>query len=817
MSKAKKRNLLFKSLWIGFTLFLLLLCLVGLISALYIDTTFEKQVDQELFSDASVARSPHFFVYSFEDRTGRMGVKKDVTDAFFAQRQNAYVTLDEIPKAMINAFVSIEDKGFWEHDGVDWKRTALAGLNYILGFSDTFGASTITQQLVKNMTGNSDVTWKRKLQEIIYAKDLEKTLDKSEILELYLNVIHFSDNCNGINAAAEHYFSKAPKDLTVEECATIAAITNQPSYYNPIYHPQNNLSRRNLILREMKKEGFLSEEEYQNAIAAPLKLCVDSLANTEGINSWYVDMVIEDVTLDLMKEYGMSRAAATHLVYSKGITIDMAMDEEIQRFVEEYYKTAVVLPKNANGEGAQSALIVIDNRTGDILGVAGAVGEKRGNHLQNLATKALRPPGSTIKPLSVYAPALEKGLITWSSVYDDVPTDFQFGGRLAWPKNANGVYRGLTNVSYAVAHSTNTVAIRILRELGLETSLDYLKTSFSLGTLQSNDAELMGEAALGLGQLSTGVTLKEMTAAYTAFADGGIYHSPRSYYRVLDENGTVLLSKDDDGRRVLSRENAAVMTKLLQGVTKNGTSGAITLQEECQCAGKTGTTSNDCDRWFIGYTPDIVCGVWCGYEYPEALEGRNLCTNIWNRIMCGILDKKDGRRVFEIPSNVILAEYCKDSGKIPCERCKKDPRSNRIASGWFVLGTEPHEECDCHVLCPYDKENGGVLHTELSDEEESVALIHVERHFPIKFYVTDAQYVYREPPSLYPINPNEKEAYFSSTLNDYCGVSDAEKQYNRSALLKESDWERYQEYFFPALKVEKLPQFPWQNREVHPA
>ncbi|MBE6589508.1 MAG: hypothetical protein E7643_04950 [Ruminococcaceae bacterium] len=813
MSKNTKKGVLGRRILICLSLFLLSLCIFSFIGALYIDLNFEKNVDVTLFSDANVVRSPHFFIYTFDDRAGRIGEKKDVTDTFYAQRQNAYVPLSEIPDALVNAFVAIEDKHFREHSGVDWKRTLAASANYVLGFSDTFGASTITQQLVKNMTGNNDITWKRKLQEIVYASDLEKHLSKDEIMELYLNVIHFSDNCNGINAAAEHYFSKSPSELSIAECASIAAITNSPTYYNPIHHPENNLERRNLILLEMKKQGFLSEAEYADALGTPLGLEVDTLSNTEGVNSWYVDMVIEDVICDLMEEYDMSRAAATHFFYTKGLQIDMAMDEEIQRMAEDYYRTAILLPEKENGERAQSAMIVIDSRTGDVLGVVGAVGEKKGNRLQNLATKALRPPGSTIKPLSVYAPALENGVITWGSVYDDVPTDFNFGGRLAWPKNANGVYRGLTDVSYAVAHSTNTVAIRILRELGSETALRYLKDAFALGSLSGENVETTGEAALGLGQLSRGVTLREITSAYTAFADKGVYHPWRSYYRVLDADGYVVLSHADTGKRVLSEGNAAVMTKLLQGVTQNGTSGVISLRESCECAGKTGTTSNDYDRWFIGYTPDFVCGVWCGYEYPATLEGRNLCTNIWNNVMRGIVERKEERRTFEIPDDVIVAEYCKDSGMLPCERCEMDPRGNRIAKGWFVKGTEPQRICDCHVLCEYDCENGGVLHTPFADcEKKEVALIRVERHFPMELYVTDAQYVYRDPPILCPINPNADQAYFASVLSDHCGISNAEKQYNRSSQTTvEDDWKRYKHFFEYYENGTDLIPVPWKD------
>ena len=765
-----------------FSIFLLLLFISVLSFTVYIGTAFQTEFPSRWYDPEFLPTSPSFYVYRFEDRVGRLGERVEVTGEIYAQKQTQYHQYDNIPTSMIDAFVAIEDKRFFEHEGVDWYRTIAAGANYLLGFSDSFGASTITQQLVKNLTGNDDVTVKRKIQEILYALDLERNLDKKKIMELYLNVIHFSDNCDGIGMAAEHYFSKSPMELTVAECATIAAITNSPSYYNPIRNPENNLKRRDLILSQMYEQGFITQTEYTEAKSTPLALDVDESVGREGINSWYTDMVIEDVVQDLMNKYSMSRAAATHLFYTGGLQIDIAMDEEIQALVEDYYKTALELPKNGSGESAQSAIILIDAKTGDILGVAGAAGEKKGNLLQSFATKTLRSPGSTIKPLSVYAPAIEEGIIDWATVYDDVPIEFHTNSSLTWPKNATGVYRGLTNVSYAVAHSTNTVSIKVLERLGLERSFLYAKERFHLSNMihQSGKTDC-DVAALGLGQLNYGVTLREITNAYTAFADGGVYHACRSYYRVLDKEGTILLSRADGSERILSRETAAIMTKLLEGVITHGTSSTVTLQRVCECAGKTGTTNKDHDRWFIGYTPDVVCGVWCGYEYPEPIEGRNVCTGIWNRVMRDVFLKKGGQDTFTVPANVVQATYCKDSGSVMSEACAKDPRGNRQEVGWFVKGKEPRGECTCHVLCRYDTEHGGICHGHCPEEcVQEVALIRVERHFPMQIYITDAQYVWHGDPEDLEINPNGEQPYFGMEKGSYRGVSGTGIQFNRS-------------------------------------
>lgn len=800
--KIKKKKRLGKILLVCAAVLFSCLAVAAIMLGIYVKTHFESELPSNFFAMCARRETPTFFAYRFEDRANREGEAVDITEDVFFQKRSVYTSFEEIPPHLINAFVAIEDKRFWEHNGVDWYRTLAAGANYLLGFSKRFGASTITQQLVKNVTGNTDATPKRKLQEIIYAKDLEKKLKKEEILEIYLNVIHFSDRCDGIGDAAWHYFSKKPSELTLTEAAAIAAITNNPTYYNPIRNPENNRYRRELILRAMQEQGYISVDEYESAVKEELVLCIKDMP-FETPNSWYADMVIEDVIDGLREKYGMTEAAAARYLYDGGLKIYTAMDEKIQRIAEDYYQNAVKVPSNQNGIHAQSSLIVIDAKTGDILGVAGAVGQKRGNRVQNFATQTLRPPGSTIKPLSIYAPALEQGLINWASVYDDVPVNFGNSNASPWPKNATGVYRGLTNISYAVAHSTNTVAVRVLEKLGLENSYRFAKEKFHLTHLISNDrGNDCDVAALALGQLNYGVTLREMTAAYTVFADRGFYHPYRSYYRVLDSNGNILLSNTDESEYVISEANAAIMTKLLQEVIHRGTSSSVTLEKKTECAGKTGTTQNDFDRWFVGYTPEIICGVWCGYEYSEPLVGKNLCTSIWDDVMGMILTTGDYRTQFEVPPSVIRVSYCKDSGKLMDEACTLDPRGNRAEVGYFVKGTEPSTFCDRHILCDYDCVGGGVSHGNCPEHYcQKVGLIKAERSFPIQILVTDAQYVYRGDPCDFFINTDPSLPYFHSSLDRFCGVSSGDVQFNRSCQLhaepaEVSPWEYWFSQFF---------------------
>ncbi len=802
IKKNKKKHLVIRVLVIILCVLSAGMSVAVIAGGIYLQKHYEARLPDSFLQLAEGEEAPRFFAYRFSDRANRQGISDELETGLSVGKTSGYLAYPDLPKNLIHAFVSIEDKHFFEHRGVDWRRTLAATANYALGFSGRFGASTITQQLVKNLTGNSDISAARKIQEIFYACELERRLDKTEIMELYLNIICFADQCDGITAAAEHYFSKSPSELTLAECATIAAITNNPSYYNPIRHPENNLKRRNLILGEMHEDGYITESEYRSALDEGLQLSVSERGEGgNGINSWYIDMVIEDVTHDLCEAYGISRSLASHYLYTGGLRIDTAMDREIQDKVEEYYRTAIQLPKNANGVSAQSALIVIDPRTGDILGVAGAVGEKQGNRVQSFATQTKRPPGSAIKPITVYAPALEKGIITWSSVLDDVPVNFY--GNVAWPRNSSNVYRGLTNIPYAVAHSTNTVAVRILAQIGLEEAYRTASENYHLsGLISRSGANDCDYAALALGQLNYGVTLRELTAAYTVFADGGVYHPYRSYYRVLDREGNILLSRADAAEPVLSQANAAIMTKLLQGVVTDGTSSSITLADTVECAGKTGTTNANGDRWFIGYTPDLICGVWCGYEYPEPLTGRNYCLDIWNRVMGELVDLGGGAgKAFPIPSDLIRVSYCKDSGSLPSEACAHDPRGGRTEIGWFVRGTEPTAFCECHVLCEYDSVCGGISHGNCPSEHlTQTALIRLPRRvFPVEVLVKDAQYAYGGDPHAFSPNERSTQPYFGEG-EGFCGISPVTNPYHRSccehALPPDTGWSYLTPRFF---------------------
>ena len=653
-------------------------------------------------------------LYYFENGTDDPYVDRNratLLETLSGGEKTVYVPLSEIPKDLRNAFVAIEDKRFYTHRGVDLRRTGAAVLNYLLKGDSSFGGSTITQQLVKNVTGESAKTPMRKVTEVFRALDLERSLGKEEILERYLNVINLANGCRGVGSASRFYFGKEPKELTLPECASIAAITQSPARYDPKKHPENNKKRRDSILREMLLQNYITEDEYRAAVATAVTVVEDgdTEGSTEigGYNSFYTDLVIHDVVDGLCEKYGYSREEASHLLYYGGLRIYTPIDRALQDTLSTYYRDTSHFPRLANGKTPESAMIVLDPKTGNILAVAGAIGEKTGDRVYSYATDAKRPPGSVLKPLSVYAPAIEWGVIGYASVYDDAPVKFtrQKNGRYtAWPRNASGVYRGASSIDYAISHSLNTVAVRVLDTIGVDRSFDFLKNTLGIKSLADgeNGVSDRGLAALALGQMNYGATLREVTAAYTALANGGIYRNARSYLLVTDPSGQILLENKAVARAALKEETAELMTKLLENVTKNGTARSLTLKEGVSVAGKTGTTQYSFDRWFVGYTPSLLAGVWYGCDYPETLSelDGNPALAVWDGVMKAFYKTdspalKKGGTAFRYP-HLRPVRVCVDSGLLPTDGCILDPRGSRISVAFFTEGTVPTEFCTCH-------------------------------------------------------------------------------------------------------------------------
>ncbi len=794
---------------------------VGIIFSIYVDKYIEKSIDEELFYVVGTDSETKIFYYDYSDRANRIGDAVELTEEkLYGGYKCKYVDYGDIPKYLRNAFISIEDKRFERHKGVDWFRTITAGINYYLKFNDSYGGSTITQQLIKNVTDQDDYSFQRKIQEIFWALDLETKMDKKEILGLYLNIINLSQGCYGVGAASEYYFSKHVSELTLSECACIAAITNSPTYYDPIKNPENNERRRLLILGQMREQGYISDEEYTIACNEKIVLNIKATKDASKINSWYVDMVIDDVMSDMMNEYGYSRTMASLIVYTGGLEIYTVMDPEIQNILEEYYSDQNKFKGTEGKDLPQSSMIIIDSLTGDILGVAGAIGEKSGNRIQNYATKTLRPAGSVIKPLSVYAPAIESGIINWATVYDDTPVSFgnynldaskgQMIEPVPWPKNSNGVYRGLTNINYALEHSVNTVTVKILEKLGLEESFSFLydklkiKSLIPRKTLESGTVLTDKDyAALALGQFNYGVTVREITAAYSIFSSGGVYNDYRSYYKVTDSTGELILDNGYNGDAVISEETSDIMTLMLENVVQKGTAKDITLDAYIDCAGKTGTTQNKYDNWYIGFTPYYIGGVWIGHEYPKPLSDypNNVCITIWDDIMTKL--HKDhivetDIKSFDTGKNIVECEYCADSGKLVTKACLLDPRGSRTEKGYFKIGTQPSEPCDRHLTVSYDTITGGVVIGDCPTENlTEVGLINVERTFPVQIYITDAQYTFRDIGKFILPETSPNLSFYNNILeeNTYSGISRTELQFNRACRdhFNYFEWKKKQE------------------------
>jgi penicillin-binding protein 1A len=442
---------------------------------------------------------------------------------------------------------------------------------------------------------------------------------------------------------------------------------------------------------------------------------------------------------------------------------------------------------------------------GELLGVVGAVGEKNANRLMNFATKSQMPPGSSIKPLSVYAPALEEGLISWSTVFDDTPVSFYKGryGYIAWPQNFPSVYSGFTDISTALAYSKNTVAVKVYNRLGAERAYDYLVNKLHINGIVRS-AEYNGErctdlasAPLALGQLSFGATLRDMTNAYTSFYDGN-YHKSRTYLAVYDSLGNLLLENEKEESYVFSEQNAAIMTQLLENVVSYGTANKINLKYSVDTAGKTGTSGEDMDRWFIGYTPYYTAGIWCGYPERDHSIGEIAPTHleIWDTVMKKIhrevFNQSGNIKNFEIPDGVVRAHYCRDSGKLFSDTCAHDPRGSRMSTGYFTRGSVPYSYCDRHILVDYDEENGGVINVGEDTGEafedidnirtKKVALLRdYGRDFPAQIYISDAQYIYRALNGE-KVSPLATEPFFATVLpkGRYIGISNTKegKQFN---------------------------------------
>lgn len=615
------------------------------------------------------------------------------------EQNRVWVSIDNIPDNLQKAYVALEDKRFYKHDGVDWKRTVAV----IVKYRFKQGGSTLTQQLIKNLTGENGRTLNRKFYEILNALNLEKNTSKETILEAYLNTVYMSHGCYGVKTASEKYFGKDVTQLNVAECASLAAITQNPSTYDPLLHPEENRKRQLVCLKNMYDEKYITKEQYDEALN--YEMIFTNSANyvennsddgdmpqeqtqTTVIQSYYVDYVIQSVINDLVSQCGYTKQQASKLIYNGGLRIYSAVDTNIQSQLEDVYVNKITFPAyNKNVSDAQSAMTIMDY-SGRILGIIGGAGEKTENRGLNRAT-SIRQPGSSIKPLTVYSPAIEEKYITYSTKVTNY--GFMVGGQL-WPQNYGGDMGSpdsMITVQLAVAVSYNTVPAQLVKQMGAKTSYKYLTEHFHVTTgITKND---IAYAPMAVGALTNGVNTVEMAAAFAAFGNGGKYYTPYCYYKVTNSNNTkiYLQHSDSDGQQAISADTADIMNKLLQTVVTDaahqstgrnyGISGFETFA-------KTGTTTDDKDRWFVGGTPYYVAAVWFGCDTPKQLSeyvSGNPSGKIFDEVMTRI-HKGLTTKTFQLYSPLVESRtYCLKSGLLASDGCTE------TATGWYSQSNMP--------------------------------------------------------------------------------------------------------------------------------
>ena len=662
------------------------------------------------------------------------------------------VTYDQIPEHLINALVSIEDHRFWEHHGVDWEGTIAAIVQTVTG-GNTRGGSTITQQVLRSMTGDNDVTVKRKFREIFRALEYEKTHKKEEILTEYLNRVYFGHGCDGIQTAAKTYFGKNVWELDLAESACIVGITNNPSLYDPlrdaefvqsdgsIKTPRDfNKERQEVILDKMVEYGYITQEECDAAKAEKL-IFTDTpeyeeihggedgqtSGNDGEVFSWFMEAVFQDAISLISEARGCTRDMAQELLYSAGYQIYTTVDMDIQNIVEDVYEdTSNFDYPSKNGTPLSSAMTIVDPYTGDVLAMAGGVGEKEVSLGLNLATSR-RTCGSAIKPLSVYAPAIDADLITPGSVFDDYPVRLNDSGTGGYPKNSPVGYSGYITVSYAIQKSMNTVAVRVLNQLGYATSFEFMENKLGFDL----DERDIAEAPLSMGGLTYGVTTEEMAAAFGAFANSGIYTKPRTITKILSNDGTEVIAENPSQSNIAMKETTAyLMNKMLRNVVTNGT-GTSANFSGMTIAGKTGTTTNNFDRYFVGYTPYYSAAVWVGYAKggEKITASGNPAAKIWKLVMEQVHEGLENKSFPDKPAGIVTVQVCADCGLKPSALCSQDYRGSRVISMEMQESAVPTETCTCHVEAVFCTESGKLANEFCPEECRETRVVVQGREF----------------------------------------------------------------------------------------
>ena len=701
-----------------------------------------------------------------------------VLQRLHADTDEDWATYDEIPEDLIFAAVAIEDHRFFEHQGVDWIPTIKACVSMFVGGRE-FGGSSITQQLIKNLyleydESADDVTVQRKVLEIFRATEFEKRYDKKFIMEWYLNKIYLGERCKGIKPAAAEYFGKELEDLNTAECAALISITNNPSLFNPyrsgldnykgeqLTGAERNKRRREDTMYMMRQYGWLTDEEYQQALQDSENLtlkrgldeadrygdCINENCGYHGklgtfiekdnktycpqcnqpttvgsdasreVYSWFVDVVLEEVAQWYCEKGGVDWATADtdakqdfkRLVCQSGLHIYTTLDMTVQKQVDKIYTNLDEIPDTDSIQQLQSGIVVINNETGDIVAMAGGVGEKDVHDAYSKATDAKLQPGSSIKPLTVYAPAFELGVLNPSSTLTDLPMYYVNGN--PFPRNSDREYSLSRTVLGAVVDSVNASAIKGLDIMGREYSFNFAKDKFQLSTLVKEYTNSSGKiftdvdwAPLGLGAPTVGVTVRDMGTAYATFANNGVYRDSRTYTLIYDNEGILIHNNEQKSEQILSAKTVDYVNYCLDKAVQSGTGRYAEFKSfKYDICGKTGTTTSAKDRWFCGYTNKYTAAVWTGYEHPEAItgvSGGNVACQLWRKVMEPLHSGLQSEVLYNA-NNFVETQVCIDCGKLATDACRMDVRTHqyglsRVEKVFVYPEDVPTEPCDCHV------------------------------------------------------------------------------------------------------------------------
>lgn len=698
-------------------------CFCGIAFAMYVHIYINPSA-QETAAEISkgLGLNLNSFIYAKESDSDEYTLYETIK----GKENREWVDSDKIPDTLKNAVVAIEDERFYKHHGVDWVRTIGAVKGWLLGGTQ-YGGSTITQQLIKNITADNDYSVKRKVNEIFRAFALEKEIDdKDRILVMYLNTIFLGYNSYGVQTAAMQYFDKDVSQLDLAESAVLAGLTNNPSIYDVYNHPEKVKERQETILAQMLDQKMISQEEYEAAVAEELNYrpYEEYQQEIKSTYSYFTDEVIKDVINDLMTEKGYSRLVAENMVYSGGLNIYATIDTKVQNALDEVWANADNFPNTEKyGEIPQSAMVITDKQ-GNIVGIAGGRGEKTSSRGFSYASDARRQPGSSIKPLATYGPAMDAGIATPdTTVYDRALIQDEEGN--PWPMN-DGKYptgRAMT-VKEGMTRSLNTISAQLLKQLTPQKSYEFMtqQLGFKLvdsrtnedGTVQS-DIDL---APLALGALTDGVTVREMAGGFSTFINDGVYGGTRTYTKVTDSEGnTIMENTPNTDKGFTNVRTAYYMLDCLQNVTAHGTAYGIQL-DGVETGGKTGTTTSNTDIWFCGITPKYSGAVWVGYEHNyrlDGLYGRN-AAEIWLAVMQKVHAGDSGLVFDSHPQDFEEVTYCMDTGLLASGACRA---AGRAATGRFWKDKVPTETCSHqNIENKYDIESMGVDNYYYDDEED---------------------------------------------------------------------------------------------------